>query len=109
MTLNEYQQEAMSLLNREIPADEVFLNAAMGMCGEAGEVIDLIKKHRFQGHGLDREKLVREVGDVLWYIAEAAEGLGVSMEEIAQQNLDKLHKRYPDGFSSANSMHRSES
>ena len=60
MDINEYQKEAMTLLNPEIPQRDVLLNALMGLCGESGEAIDLMKKHLFQGHELDREKLIEQ-------------------------------------------------
>lgn len=106
MNVNEYQKEAMTLLNPAIPQKDVLLNALMGLCGESGEAIDLLKKHLFQGHELDREKLIKELGDVAWYLAEAATGLGVTLESICQGNLDKLHARYPKGFNTANSQNR---
>ena len=106
MNINEYQKEAMTLLNPDIPQREVLLNALMGLCGESGEAIDLLKKHLFQGHALDREKMIKELGDVAWYLAEAATGLGVDLSEVLQQNLDKLHARYPQGFDTQRSQHR---
>lgn len=80
----------------------------LGMCGEAGECSDLFKKHRFQGHELDCEKQAEEVGDVLWYIAETASGLGLSLEEIATRNIAKLRARYPEGFDPERSIHRDQ-
>ena len=106
MNVNEYQKEAMTLLNPDIPREDVLLNALMGLCGESGEAIDLMKKHRFQGHPLDREKLIKELGDVAWYLAEAATGLGVDLSDILQRNLDKLHARYPMGFDTQRSQQR---
>ena len=106
LTAARYQRDAMALLNPEIRREDVLLNAVMGLCGEAGEVIDLVKKQRFQGHPLDRDALVKELGDVAWYLAEAAQGLGVPLEEIMRRNLDKLHKRYPKGFTPEQSMRR---
>ena len=106
MNVNEYQREAMTLLNPEIPRKDVLLNALMGLCGESGEAIDLMKKHLFQGHELDRDKMVKELGDVAWYLAEAATGLGVDLSEILQRNLDKLHARYPKGFDTQRSRER---
>ena len=106
MNINEYQTEAMTLLNPDIPQREVLLNALMGLCGESGEAIDLLKKHLFQGHALDREKMIKELGDVAWYLAEAATGLGVDLSEVLQRNLDKLHARYPQGFDTQRSQHR---
>ena len=106
MNINEYQKEAMTLLNPDIPQREVLLNALMGLCGESGEAIDLLKKHLFQGHALDREKMIKELGDVAWYLAEAATGLGVDLSDVLQRNLDKLHARYPQGFDTQRSQHR---
>ena len=106
MRIDDYQQEAMTLLNPDIPKEEVLLNALMGLCGESGEAIDLLKKHRFQGHPLDREKMVKELGDIAWYLAEAATGLGINLSEVLQGNLDKLHARYPQGFDTARSQNR---
>ena len=106
MNINAYQKEAMTLLNPDIPKEDVLLNALMGLCGESGEAIDLLKKHRFQGHALDRDKMIKELGDVAWYLAEAATGLGVDLSEVLQGNLDKLHARYPKGFDTARSQNR---
>ena len=106
MNVNEYQREAMTLLNPEIPQKDVLLNALMGLCGESGEAIDLMKKHLFQGHELDRDKMVKELGDVAWYLAEAAFALDLSLEEILRGNLDKLRSRYPQGFDAERSMNR---
>lgn len=107
MNVNEYQKEAMTLLNPALSGQEVLLNALMGLCGESGEAIDVMKKHLFQGHALDREKLIKELGDIAWYLAEAATGLDIDLDVILQGNLDKLHKRYPDGFDTRRSQNRS--
>jgi NTP pyrophosphatase (non-canonical NTP hydrolase) len=108
MTINEYQKAAMRTASGVATAtkDNLLLNGVMGMNGEAGECIDMVKKHFFQGHTLDREKLVKELGDVCWYVAITAEALGVSLEEVMQKNVDKLMKRYPDGFDPEKSVHR---
>ncbi|MBR6667902.1 MAG: nucleoside triphosphate pyrophosphohydrolase family protein [Clostridia bacterium] len=106
MQLNEYQTEAMKMLNPGLNQKEVLVNALMGLCGESGEAIDILKKHLFQGHDLDRAKIIKELGDVAWYLAEAATGLGVMLESICQGNLDKLHARYPKGFDTNRSQHR---
>lgn len=103
MTLNEYQALAQRTSNDD--ADKL-LNGCMGMCGEAGECIDIMKKHRMQGHALAADKLAEEIGDVLWYVAEAAAGLGMSLEEIAMLNIAKLRARYPQGFDAERSINR---
>lgn len=106
MRVDDYQKEAMTLLNPALTEKDVLMNALMGLCGESGEAIDVMKKHLFQGHPLDRAKLLKELGDVAWYLAEAATGLGVPLSEILQGNLDKLHARYPQGFDTKRSQNR---
>lgn len=108
MTLNEYQKLASRTSNPELTKQGLVENGVMGLCGEAGECIDIVKKAMFQGHALDCEKLVDELGDTLWYAAQLATGLGVTLEAVAQHNVDKLTKRYPDGFDSERSVHRPE-
>ena len=108
MTANEYQKLAMTTLNPELSKKDVLINAVMGLCGESGEAIDIVKKWLAQGHDLDREKLARELGDVAWYLAEAATALDMDLETILQGNLDKLAKRYPDGFQTHRSLNRTE-
>lgn len=108
MEINEYQKLAMRTLNPEIDKKELILNASMGLCGESGEVIDLVKKHLFQGHDLDDEKLIKELGDVAWYLAEAATALNVDLLEILEKNIKKLENRFPDGFNSNRSINRGE-
>ncbi|MGN0506803.1 MAG: nucleoside triphosphate pyrophosphohydrolase family protein [Lachnospiraceae bacterium] len=108
MTINEYQKLAMTTLNPELEQKDVLINGVMGLCGESGEVIDLVKKHLAQGHELDTEKMANELGDVAWYLAETATAIGYSLEDIFQMNIDKLKKRYPEGFSTEKSVNREE-
>ena len=108
MDINEYQKLAMRTLNPEIEKKELILNASMGLCGESGEVIDLVKKHLFQGHDLDEKVLIKELGDVAWYLAEAATALNVNLSEILEKNIKKLENRFPDGFNSNRSINRGE-
>ena len=98
MNVNEYQTLAMTTLNPELDKREVLINSVMGLCGEAGEAIDIVKKWMAQGHELDKEHLKSELGDIAWYLAEAATALDISLEEVFQANIDKLKKRYPKGF-----------
>ena len=106
MNINEYQKLALRTLNPELSPKDVLINGVMGLCGESGEVIDLVKKHLAQGHPLDREKVAKELGDVAWYLAETAHAIGYDLEDILQMNIDKLRKRYPDGFDAEASIHR---
>lgn len=108
MTINEYQELAMRTLNPALGKKDMLVNGAMGLCGESGEVIDLVKKHLFHGHELDREQLIGELGDVAWYLAEAAHALDVDLETVLSRNIDKLRRRYPEGFDSARSINRTE-
>ena len=102
---NEYQRRAQAF-SSTASAQKV-LCGVMGLAGESGECVDLVKKQLFQGHLPDKEKLITELGDVLWYCAELAEGLGVSLSEAAGRNLEKLSKRYPEGhFEAQHSLHR---
>lgn len=82
------------------------LNGVLGLSGETGECADIVKKATFQGHVLDRDHLIDEASDVAWYLAELATGLGVSLSEIFRHNVEKLKKRYPDGFDPERSIHR---
>ena len=108
MNINEYQKLAMRTLNPELNKKDVLINGVMGLCGEAGEVIDIVKKHLAQGHELTREQLIKELGDVAWYLAETATALDVSLEDVLRKNIEKLERRYPDGFEKERSVNRQE-
>lgn len=108
MTINEYQNLAMRTVNPDLDKDQMLINAVMGLCGESGEAIDIVKKWYAHGHELDREHLKKELGDIAWYIAEAATALGLSLDEILEANIDKLRKRYPEGFATERSVDRAE-
>ena len=107
ISFNDYQKEAYKLISEEGKKD-LITNGVLGLAGETGECCDIVKKHKFQGHEFDKEHLKDELGDVLWYIAETCSGLGITLEEVALFNLEKLHKRYPKGFEKENSIHRKE-
>lgn len=108
MRINEYQTLAMRTLNPALEKKDVLINGVMGLCGESGEVIDLVKKHLSQGHPLDREKMVKELGDVAWYLAETAYALDVPLEDVLAGNIEKLRSRYPEGFNAEKSINREE-
>ncbi|HIT90310.1 MAG TPA: nucleoside triphosphate pyrophosphohydrolase family protein [Candidatus Merdenecus merdavium] len=97
MKINEYQKLAMRTASKESKED-LLLNGALGLSGETEEVADYIKKYLFQGHSLKEEDLIEELGDICWYIAIMAEGLGVDLESVMEGNIDKLRTRYPQGF-----------
>lgn len=108
MTINEYQKLAMTTLNPELSRKDVLINGVMGLCGESGEAIDIVKKWLAQGHELDREKLAKELGDIAWYLAETATALELDLEDIFAANIEKLKRRYPEGFDSDRSIHRAD-
>lgn len=108
MTINEYQKLAMTTLNPELTKKEVLINSVMGLCGESGEAIDIVKKWMAQGHEFDREHFAKELGDIAWYLAEAATAIDMPLEDIFQANIDKLKQRYPEGFETEKSLHRLE-
>ena len=109
MTINEYQTAALRTAQTDkLTANELLLNSALGLCGESGEVADLVKKHRFQGHDLDFDHVAKELGDVAWYLAVGAYAIGFDLESIFRMNIEKLEARYPNGFSADRSLHRAE-
>ena len=111
MTADEYQKLASRTLIDKPDAtytdDEIMLVwNALGLAGEAGEVADTIKKAVFHRHTLDRDELIKELGDVLWYVAALCTKLDVPMSEVMERNIEKLKARYPDGYSSERSKNR---
>ena len=108
MTVNEYQKLAMTTLNPALEKKDVLSNGVMGLCGESGEAIDIVKKWLAQGHELDKEKLAKELGDIAWYLAETATALDLKLEDIFEANIEKLKKRYPEGFDSQKSIYRKD-
>lgn len=108
MTIKEYQEKASRTFPKNKTKDDLLLNAALGLAGESGEFADSLKKHFFQGHPLNKIHDAYELGDICWYIALAAKGLDIPLEEIFKMNIEKLEKRYPDGFSVEKSVGRTE-
>ena len=115
LTLTAYQRAAARTGGSDLEPGNTLKGlscAALGLAGEAGEVADVVKKvvhHRHPLDGAAREKLIKELGDVLWYVAHAASVLGVTLDDVAAANVEKLRRRYPDGFSSERSINRGES
>lgn len=108
LTANEYQRLAMVTLNPALEKKDVLINGVMGLCGESGEAIDIVKKWLAQGHELDKEKLAKELGDIAWYLAETAYALEIPLEDIFRGNIEKLKQRYPEGFSAHRSVGRKD-
>ena len=95
---NDYQVLASKTRKEFDEIKDMQADVGLGLAGEAGEVADIIKKHLAGAKLIDFEHLKEELGDVLWYIAEACDCFGFSMQEVAQKNIEKLKKRPPNGF-----------
>lgn len=120
MTANEYQKLAMRTNDGKCTErlqcafKDTFvdvggvLNASLGLSGETGELNDMIKKAVFHGHAIEEEKVKKEIGDILWYVAMMCESFHFEMNEIMQMNIDKLKARYPEGFDPERSQNRKE-
>lgn len=90
MNFNEYQKAANKTLRGN---EQVLTNCALGLGSETGQVVDLVKKYTFHGEELNREQLVKEMGDVLWYLSQISEWNNVPFEEVADFNIKRLNKR----------------
>lgn len=105
MTFDRYQTLARRTQNPALSREEHTLHAALGLASEAGEVAGIFQKV-YQGHTVDRDAVIKEMGDVLWMLAELADAQGINLKHVAEANIRKLEKRYPDGFSAEHSLHR---
>ena len=106
MTLDDYQAIALGTASLADTQKDALILSALGLCGEAGEFTDLVKKIIYHNHPMNTEKLCEELGDILWYVARACSALNISMNNIARANTAKLSTRYPEGFSSERSINR---
>lgn len=107
MDMNEYQQSAARTINPALYPEQQLRHALHGMAGEVGEIHSLFQK-AYQGHPYDPQHLKKELGDLLWMVAEACTAMDWTLEDVAQKNLSKLRARYPDGFDAEKSLHRKE-
>lgn len=109
MNASEYAKEALRTVNHKLNFNDKLSNFALGL-GEAGEVQNIVKKIIFHGHSFLplREKILDECGDILWYVVNMLTLLGFTVEEAFEYNINKLKKRYPEGFSEQASINRKE-
>ena len=107
MNFKEYQELAIRTMNKNLKRSESEKHALHGLVGEVGELHSLYQKV-YQGHDFDGLHAMKELGDLLWFIAEYCTANGWSMNDVAQMNIDKLKARYPDGFEAEKSLHRKE-
>lgn len=106
MKFADFQKEMRRTANNVDETPDNLSGGALGLTGEAGEVADYVKKVLYHSHELSKEKLAEELGDVLWYLAYLANVIGYDLEEIAEINIEKLRKRYPDGWDPQRSIER---
>lgn len=105
MTGDKYQELASRTMNPKLLKFQTELHAVHGLAGEVGEIHSIYQKV-YQGHDLDTEHLKKEIGDLLWFVAELCTVHDWKLEDIMKLNIKKLHERYPEGFDSEHSLHR---
>ena len=108
LSMDQYQELAKRTSGAGGDGEKRLIIAALGLAGEAGEFANMVKKLTAHGHQIPVEKLAEELGDVLWYVAEAATMINLDLGKIAWDNVKKLRRRYPEGFSQEDSINRSE-
>jgi len=106
MTLNDYQKKASATAKSFDNVREELVCWSLCLCGEAGELANIVKKITWHGYDLDVAKIKDELGDALWYLAKAASCVGIDLDDVAMDNLEKLSLRYPQGFDTERSRNR---
>lgn len=107
MTGNEYQLLASRTINHDLTDTEQEYHALHGMVGEIGEVHSIYQK-MYQGHADTADHVSKELGDLMWFIAEFCTAKGINLDDVMQGNIDKLRARYPQGFEAERSLNRAE-
>jgi NTP pyrophosphatase (non-canonical NTP hydrolase) len=105
MTFAEYQILARRTQNDELDPVYKLWHALHGIAAESGEIHSIFQKS-YQGHDIDLEELIGEMGDLMWFLSELADCIGLGLESVASFNIDKLIRRYPEGFSEEKSVNR---
>jgi len=106
MNTDEFERSVRRTMSDDNEGFRKKMNFLLGLFGEYGEVVELIKKETFHGHEMNIDKLTEELGDVLWYLTALCIQYGIPLHDVMEQNMKKLQKRYPHGFSSADSINR---
>ena len=106
--LDVFQEEALRSMRNDLPYEAICSNMCMGLAGETGETVDIFKKHIYQGKDLDINDVIEEIGDILWYIANLCNVNKITMKECMDSNVEKLRKRYPNGFSVKDALERAD-
>ena len=98
MKISEYQEFCAKGILPATLEREPIVGFALGLAGESGEVVDDIKKKYFHGRTIEPDHTIEELGDVMWYVANIATQLGVTLDEVIERNADKLRVRYPQMY-----------
>lgn len=109
--MDGYQQQAARTLppaRDDVAAERQLSILGLGLAGESGEVVEILKKVIGHGHTMDKKLLKKELGDVLWYLTSIATCTGIDLEDVANANIEKLLKRYPSGFTQKDSQNRKD-
>ena len=106
--LDVFQEEALRSMRNDLPYEAICSNMCMGLAGETGETVYIFKKHIYQGKDLDINDVIEEIGDILWYIANLCNVNKITMKECMESNVEKLRKRYPNGFSIKDALERAD-
>jgi NTP pyrophosphatase (non-canonical NTP hydrolase) len=106
MDNKRYREAIDRTMNNDLTEKEKLSMLALGIAGEAGEIVDTLKKVLYHGHELDREDLIKELGDLEWYVTHLKKLLNISSDYVRMKNIEKLKKRYPNGFSEQDSINR---
>lgn len=106
MNIRDYQTLSVRTMNKELTKEQQISNMVFGANGELGEVTDILKKYLYQGHRINKQHLAEEIGDTLFYIVNLCTLFNLDIEDILQGNVDKLRKRFPNGFEVDRSINR---
>ena len=106
MKIEEYQRQSKRTLPTNFSDVELIKNMCFGLGGETGEVLDIFKKYFYQGHSLDKNMIIDELGDIMFYIVNLCTLLDISIINVLEHNIEKLNKRYPRGFETERSINR---
>lgn len=101
-----YRKAIDRTMNEELTEKEKLSMLGMGIAGEAGEIVDSLKKVVYHGHQVDREDLIKELGDLEWYVTHLKKHFGITGDIVRIRNIEKLQKRYKKGFSENDSINR---
>jgi len=101
-----YRNEVKRTIAGHVPENQYITMGSLGLAGESGEVADCVKKYLYHGVKFDRDKFLKELGDVRWYMEVLCIALDTDMKEIETLNVNKLRTRYPEGFSTQASVEK---